>query len=367
MAAPGASPDEMNICADGPSITPQQSLDRTPEVQEKVYTGYAEDGSSHKLLVRKKPRHNQNTIFGVMCSWMVEHQLGEPKHQRIVGTTRITDPLVLSGIAVNLLLLLALAHMCFPRARSRTRKFFVMSYRDPETGLYSQGSDDLAYIFFCFIVFTGLCAFTKNYILQPFAAWGGLKKKARVRFGEQGWLVIYYGVFFPAGFVCAISPSKLHLERSLTDDYKYLMYNSDYWMNLRELWTHFPTQQIDAFTKWFYLSEFAFWLHQIVVLNIEERRKDHWQMFSHHIITCFLISMSYGLYQTKVGIMILVLMDSVDIVFSVRLHQRQSRIRTLMFLRLQSCSNTLDTKPYRTTCLVCSCSPGLSTGMSSIA
>ena len=69
--------------------------------------------------------------------------------------------------------------------------------------------------------------------------------------------------------------------------------------------------------KWYYLVQFAFWLQQIIVVNIEERRKDYWQMLSHHIITCILMLTSYGYHQTKVGNVILCLMDVVDIFLSV--------------------------------------------------
>lgn len=95
------------------------------------------------------------------------------------------------------------------------------------------------------------------------------------------------------------------------------MYNSDYWFNLREMWTHFPTRTINGVLKWYYLVQLSFWLQQIVVVNIEERRKDHWQMFTHHIITSTLIIMSYGYYQTKVGNVILCVMDVVDIILPV--------------------------------------------------
>lgn len=69
--------------------------------------------------------------------------------------------------------------------------------------------------------------------------------------------------------------------------------------------------------KGYYLLQFAFWLQQILVINMEERRKDHWQMFTHHIITSALVSMSYSYYQTKVGNVILCLMDVVDIFLAV--------------------------------------------------
>lgn len=95
------------------------------------------------------------------------------------------------------------------------------------------------------------------------------------------------------------------------------MYKSNYWFNLREMWTQFPTRTMSGLLKWYYLVQLSFWLQQIVVVNIEDRRKDHWQMFTHHIITSALIIMSYGYYQTKVGNVILCVMDVVDIVLPV--------------------------------------------------
>ena len=83
------------------------------------------------------------------------------------------------------------------------------------------------------------------------------------------------------------------------------------------MWTAFPTRSMTGLFKLYYLAQFGFWLQQIMVINIEERRKDHWQMFTHHIITCLLLIGSYGYYQTKVGNVILCLMDVVDLVFPV--------------------------------------------------
>ena len=69
--------------------------------------------------------------------------------------------------------------------------------------------------------------------------------------------------------------------------------------------------------KRYYLIQFAFWLQQIVVVNIEERRKDYHQMLTHHIITCFLVLTSYGHHFTKVGHVILCLMEVVDVILPV--------------------------------------------------
>jgi acyl-CoA-dependent ceramide synthase len=63
--------------------------------------------------------------------------------------------------------------------------------------------------------------------------------------------------------------------------------------------------------------QLGFWLQQLLVINLEERRKDHWQMYTHHIFTILLVSTSYAFYQTRVGNVILCLMDVVDLIFAV--------------------------------------------------
>jgi len=50
-----------------------------------------------------------------------------------------------------------------------------------------------------------------------------------------------------------------------------------------------------------------------VILNVEERRKDYWQMMIHHVITTILVIASYTMDFTRVGCLILVLFDFCDI------------------------------------------------------
>jgi len=154
-----------------------------------------------------------------------------------------------------------------------------------------------------------------TYVLLPWAEAAGLKKtKTKVRFAEQAWLLLYYSVFWSLGMVSVV----LVLDTVMgTDDAQYIMYHSKYWFNFLELWTDWPTRLMTGTLKWYYLVQYAFWIQQIFVVNIEERRKDHWQMFTHHIVTCMLIQLSYGHYQTKAGNVVLCLMDVVDLVFPV--------------------------------------------------
>lgn len=88
-------------------------------------------------------------------------------------------------------------------------------------------------------------------------------------------------------------------------------------MNLKELWTNWPDRELSGLVKTYILGQWAFWLQQIIVINIEERRKDHWQMLSHHVITIALLSSCYSYHHTRVGTLILVIMDVVDLFLPV--------------------------------------------------
>ena len=109
----------------------------------------------------------------------------------------------------------------------------------------------------------------------------------------------------------------LECHQHTSDEVQYIMYHSDYWLNLQNLWINWPDREMDGLFKWYYLVQFAFWLQQILVVNIEERRKDYAQMFTHHVVTSCLMLTSYGYHQTRVGNVILCLMDAVDIVLPV--------------------------------------------------
>lgn len=86
---------------------------------------------------------------------------------------------------------------------------------------------------------------------------------------------------------------------------------------MEELWTDWPQRELDGLMKGYMLGQWSFWIQQVLVINIEDRRKDHWQMLAHHFVTIALVSASYAYHQTRVGNLILVLMDVVDLIFPV--------------------------------------------------
>ena len=95
------------------------------------------------------------------------------------------------------------------------------------------------------------------------------------------------------------------------------MYHSEFWLNLHAIWEGWPFREADGLFKWYYLVQWGFWVQQILVVNIEEKRKDYAQMFTHHIVTVALLVFSYGYRQMRAGNAVLVLMDIVDLIFPV--------------------------------------------------
>lgn len=133
------------------------------------------------------------------------------------------------------------------------------------------------------------------------------------------------------------------------------MVNSDYWLNLKNMWTNFPNREADGVLKWYTLTQYAFWVQQFIVLYTEKRRKDHWQMFAHHVVTTLLIFCSYCYHQTRVANLILCIMDVVDLFFPVPHFSTPLQIfNTNTLLRLQNASNTQVTMPLAISCSVSS-------------
>ncbi|KAK0535892.1 Sphingosine N-acyltransferase lag1 [Tilletia horrida] len=150
-----------------------------------------------------------------------------------------------------------------------------------------------------------------------------LQRRNEVRFSEQGWSVLYYSCSFLVGL--------------------YISVHQPWWpFNLKEFWTDYPEMTVDALLKvrisvvdvsgalahvltcrdlcipqYYYLAQTGFYVHQIFVLFSEARRKDHWQMFSHHIITVGLQAASFATHYHRVGVAIMLLLDPCDILLSV--------------------------------------------------
>ena len=115
-----------------------------------------------------------------------------------------------------------------------------------------------------------------------------------LRFAEQGWSVVYYPLQWCYG---------LYVHRNLPTRVLHPV----------DLWHGYPHIPLAGPLKFYYLLQTAFYIHQILILNAEARRKDHVQMMTHHVITVLLMATSYYANYTRIGCLIMVLMDWCDI------------------------------------------------------
>ncbi|KAI0663260.1 longevity assurance proteins LAG1/LAC1 [Cubamyces menziesii] len=115
-----------------------------------------------------------------------------------------------------------------------------------------------------------------------------------IRFAEQGWSVVYYIAQWCFG---------LYVHCNLPTDV----------LNPINVWTNYPHIPLAGPVKFYYLLQTAFYMHQVLILNAEARRKDHWQMMTHHVITIVLMVGSYFYNYTRIGCLIMILMDWCDI------------------------------------------------------
>ncbi|RLV89127.1 Sphingosine N-acyltransferase lag1 [Spathaspora sp. JA1] len=164
--------------------------------------------------------------------------------------------------------------------------------------IYDIHIDDIYYVIYWVIAVTFMRSFLMKFCFSPFAKYfcNIQSRKAKTRFAEQSWSFVYYSVSLAYG--C------------------YLYWTSPYFNNMAQVFINWPNHTLYANLKMYYLISTGFWLQQIFVLNIEQHRKDHYQMFGHHIITCCLVIGSYYYYFFRIGHLILMTMDSVDIILS---------------------------------------------------
>ncbi len=76
---------------------------------------------------------------------------------------------------------------------------------------------------------------------------------------------------------------------------------------------------MEGLTKGYVLAQLAYWTQQLLVVNLEARRHDYWQMIAHHLATTMLITSAYAHHHIRVTNLIFVLMDIIELIFPVRL------------------------------------------------
>jgi len=136
-------------------------------------------------------------------------------------------------------------------------------------------------------------------------------RHAVIRFAEQGWQAIYYLCQWSLGVVRL--PYHPLLETCLLI---YALQYVHYYLP-SNLWAGYPHIPLAGVVKFYYLMQISLYVHGVLLLNAEAPRKDHWQMMAHHVVTIILIVASYAYNITRIGCLIMVIMDWCDIFLPV--------------------------------------------------
>jgi len=193
-----------------------------------------------------------------------------------------------------------------PTPNNIIHRFIFLSYEQPplEEGgpiQYGKGLWDIAFVSF----YTIVLSFTREFIMQELLAplaklWGVRSARKQARFMEQMYSAIYFGSTGVAGL--------------------YVMSKTPVWyFRTAGMYESFPHRTHEAAFKFYYLFEAAYWAQQAIVmlLGLEERRKDFKELVAHHIVTLALIGLSYRFHFTYIGIAIYTTHDISDFFLAV--------------------------------------------------
>lgn len=192
---------------------------------------------------------------------------------------------------------------------------------------YGKGLWDFAFLTFYTIVLSFTREFIMQKVLRPLARRSGLKSRAKQsRFMEQMYTAIYFAFTGPWGL--------------------YVMSRTPVWyFNTRGMYENSPHHTHDAHFKFYYLFQAAYWLQQaiVLVLGLEEPRKDYNELVAHHVVTLSLIAMSYRFHFTYMGLAVFITHDISDFFLAVSL------VRTKLIYIPSILTLWLDRPPKRLT------------------
>ncbi|KAJ7190987.1 TLC domain-containing protein [Mycena pura] len=188
--------------------------------------------------------------------------------------------------------------------------FFLLSYPVPpparahaatttaafEGQLYIKGPADLLLLAWTIVVCSLLRLLLAHHLLPVLARRLGITNHRKlVRFGEQGYALVYFALFGAWGtYIMSISRT--------------------WWFHTAAFWLEYPHNHLPAAMKRYYLCQIAYWLQQFLVLalDLEKRRSDHWQLVLHHCVTVWMVSWSYLMNVTLLGNAVFISMDVPD-------------------------------------------------------
>lgn len=191
-----------------------------------------------------------------------------------------------------------------PSPSNPAHQFIFPSYKQDENSQsYGKGPRDFAFVAFYVIFLFFAREFSMQQLLLPLAQACGIRSHGkRMRFMEQMYTALYILVMGPFG---------LHVMRTSTP--------AAWYFQTRGMYEGYPHRLQTGQAKAYYLVQAAFWVQQslVMVLGLEKRRKDFYELLGHHVVTVTLIGLSYRFHFTHIGIAVYVTHDISDLLLAV--------------------------------------------------
>ncbi|KAJ7288863.1 longevity assurance proteins LAG1 LAC1 [Mycena rebaudengoi] len=187
-----------------------------------------------------------------------------------------------------------------PQSENPFRPFLLISHRvlssDPGDPRYERGYGDFAFIAYNVIFFSFVRQVITVNVSRRVGRYFGITREGKLdRFGEQGYAFVYF-LFFGAWGLRIMSQLPT------------------WWYRTENFWIGYPHWDMQPELKRYYLMQMAYWIQQflVLVLGLEKPRKDYVELVAHHVVTLWLVIVSYTINLTLIGSAIYMSMDIPD-------------------------------------------------------
>ncbi|KAJ2140185.1 Sphingosine N-acyltransferase lag1 [Coemansia sp. RSA 678] len=178
--------------------------------------------------------------------------------------------------------------------------FLTLQHPSPNSHRFTRGACDVWFVINWIFQILAARSIMLHNVLPLIPQYFGVKSsRSQRRFGETGWFLCYIVLSWSIGFS--------------------IWCDSPYYMNTRHLYANYPEEHVlmPYGLKWYYLVQTAFWISNLYTIFVEERRKDHMEMLTHHVVTIALVVLSYTFHFTRFGHVFMLVMDFPDVFLSL--------------------------------------------------
>lgn len=113
------------------------------------------------------------------------------------------------------------------------------------------------------------------------------------KFSETGWRFFYYTAMFFYGL--------------------WTVSSKPWFYDTKACWYGYPFHEIDRDMFWYHMIELTFYWSLLVSQFFDVKRKDFGQMFTHHVATILLLSLSWAVNLVRIGSLVLLIHDVADV------------------------------------------------------